>query len=86
MTLMLIMKNLTVKICLQEESPHEAAKLYGLCLDHYGILKNITKDATILQIAKSACHLSSECDVFKVWKMGDKIYTECEVSGTKVSG
>ena len=66
--------------------PREAAKLYELCLDHYGILKDITKDATILKIAKSACHLSSECDVFKLCKMGDKIYTECKVSGTKVSG
>ena len=70
-------------------SSREATKLFGLCLDHYGVLKDITGDPCIVEVYPGDFRLSipmdkSLCSIHKLWKMSGKIYSECVVAVPKV--
>lgn len=63
----------------------EASKVFGLCLHHYGFLKDITGSPCIVEVWMSDVHHADSKSSYKLWKMDEKIYCECTVAANKVT-
>ena len=63
------------------KGPTEAAKCYGLILDHFGRLSSITGNPETVEVDED----NGLINVYKVWKMPDRIYTECIKPASRVS-
>ena len=62
----------------------EAAKLYGLVLDHTGILKNLGDEPCCVRV-QLAKNLDERGQHFKLWRATDRIYAETFISPQIVS-
>ena len=62
----------------------EAAKLYGLVLDHIGILNNMGDEPCRVRV-QLAKNLDERGQYFKLWRVTDKIYAETFISPQIVS-
>ena len=63
----------------------EAAKLYGLVLKHFGLLKHLGGNPCRVQVVKKGNDHDSPGQCFKLWDAGEKIYAECYISPKRVS-
>ena len=68
------------------KSRREATKLCGLCLDHYGVLNDITGAPCIIEVYSGDNRELDQdmCSSHKLWKMSAKIYSECIIAAPKV--
>lgn len=65
------------------KSRREGAKLFGLVLQHRGILRHLGDRPCVIQVSSSADGSNSER--FRAWNAGDKIYVECFIPSRRVS-
>lgn len=81
-------------LTIHAQNYRQAAKYYGLCLDHYDRLQGMTGQANIVKVfcggkdsrkSKLTPVDESNYSQFKLWKMEDKIYTECFRTASRVS-
>ena len=65
------------------KSRREGAKLFGLVLQHRGILRHLGDRPCVIQVSSSADGSNSER--FRAWNAGDKPYVKCFIPSRRVS-
>ena len=71
-------------IIIAAKSRREAAKLYGLVLDHSGMLHNMGDEPCCVRV-QLVEKLDERGQHFKLWRATDKIYAETFISPQIVS-